>query len=434
MSRRAKYVVVISYDAFSEDNWEKASKLPHLSGLIKSGAYTNKLKSIYPTLTYVVHSTMVTGVYPDKHGIYHNNPLQPFIKEKDQKWFWFRKDIKVPTIYDAVKESGLKTAGFLWPVTGKASIRYNIPEIRAIKKENQAIKILKNGSPLLSIRMEKKYGHIRRGIEQPYLDNFTTKCATDTIKRKKPNLLLMHLIDLDDAKHENGIDSTEVEKVLLRMDERLGEIIEATKAAGTFEDTVFFVIGDHGQINIRHKVKLNQLFKAEGLIYEAEGQMKWRAYLQNAGGSAYLHIKANDIEAEQIALKILNQAVANESYGIERIYTRGELDNLKVEPSIPYMLEAKKGYCFDDGLEGPIVSDLETQGIKYATHGFSPDKPDYRCNLVISGAGIKNKYDLGDIQMVDIAPTIAEIMGIEFYSCDGIPRKDILNSESVSRS
>lgn len=425
MSSRAKHVVVISYDAFSEDQWEKASKLPHLSGLIKSGSYTNKLKSVYPTLTYVVHSTMVTGVYPDKHGIYHNNPLQPFVKEKDQSWFWFRKDIKVPTIYDAVKEHGLRTAGFLWPVTGKASLRYNIPEIRAIKNENQAIKILKNGSPLLSIHMEKKYGHIRRGIEQPFLDNFTTKCATDTIKRKKPNLLLMHLIDLDDAKHENGIDSVEVEKVLLRMDVRLGEIIAATKAAGIFEDTVFIVIGDHGQINIRYKVRLNQLFQAEGLIYEKEGQMKWRAYVQNAGGSAYLHIKANDKEAEQRALKILKQAIAEDTYGIEKLHSREELDKLRIEPSIAYMLEAKKGYCFDDGLEGSIVMDLESKGEKYATHGFSPDKPDYRCNLVISGTGIKNEYDMGDIQMIDIAPTIAEIMGINFYRCDGSPRKDI---------
>jgi predicted AlkP superfamily pyrophosphatase or phosphodiesterase len=416
---KAKHLVVISYDAFSEDNWEKARKLPNLSKLIKNGAYSTKLKSVYPTLTYVVHTTMVTGVYPDKHGIYHNNPFQPFTREKEQSWFWFKKDVKVPAVYDALKEHRMKSAGILWPVTGRASIHYNIPEIRAIKKENQALKILKNGSPLYSIRMEKKFGTLRKGIEQPYLDNFTTMCAVDTIKRKKPNLLLMHLIDLDDAKHEHGTDSLEIEKVLIRMDKRLGDVIEAAREAGIKEDTVFLVVGDHGQINVRYKVRLNQLLKEKGLIYEENGEMKWRAYVQNAGGSAYLHLKENDHEAEQLALNILKKAITEECYGIEKLYTRKELDRFHVAPSASYMLEAKSGYCFSDSLDGPVVTDLEEQGIKYATHGFSPDKSEYKCILVISGDCIKNEYQLGEIQMVDIAPTIANILGIDFDNCDG---------------
>lgn len=423
-------MVVISYDAFSEDNWEKARSLPNLSGLIENGAWSTKLKSVYPTLTYVVHTTMVTGVYPDKHGIYHNNPFQPFIKEKEQSWFWFKKDVKVPAIYDAVKAGNMKAAGILWPVTGKASLRYNIPEIRAIKKENQALKILRNGSPLFSIRLEKEFGRFRKGIEQPYLDNFTTMCAADTIKRKKPNLLLMHLIDLDDAKHEYGTDSPEVEKVLVRMDKRLGDVIKAVEEAGLKKDTVFLVVGDHGQINVRYKVKLNMLLKEKGLIYEENGEMKWRAYLQSAGGSAYLHLKENDTEALELALNILNKAITEDSYGIERLYTRKELDGFHAAASVSCMLEAKAGYCFEDSLEGPVISDLKEQGIKYATHGFSPDKPDYKCNLVISGDCIKKGYQLGEIRMVDLAPTMADILGIGFDHCDGRALNEIFCPEN----
>jgi len=422
---KSKYLVVISYDAFSEDNWEIASRLPNLSKLIKKGAYSTKLKSVYPTLTYVVHTTIVTGVYPDKHGIYHNNPVQPFIKDKEQDWFWFKKDIKVPAIYDALKKHRMKSAGILWPVTGKASINYNIPEIRAIKNENQALKILKNGSPFFSMRMEKKYGRFRKGIQQPYLDDFTTMCTVDTIKRKKPNLLLVHLIDLDDAKHEFGTDSSEIEKVLIRMDKRLGDIMEAVSDAGIKDDTTFLIIGDHGQINVRYKVKLNQLLKEKGLIYEENGEMKWRAYLQNAGGSAYLHLQENDKEAERLALDIIEKAITEDCYGIEKLYTRKELDHNHVASSARYMLEAKTGYCFEDSLEGPIVIDLEEVGIKYATHGYSPDKPGYKCILVVSGPGIRNDYQLGEIQMVDIAPTMASILGIDLYNCDGRPINEI---------
>ena len=424
-TEKSKHLVVISYDAFSEDNWEMACKLPNLSKLIENGAYSTNLKSVYPTLTYVVHTTIVTGVYPDKHEIYHNNPFQPFIKEKEQSWFWFKKDIKVPTIYDALKANRMRSAGILWPVTGKASINYNIPEIRAIKNENQALKILINGSPLFSLRMEKKFGHFRKGIEQPYLDDFTTMCASDTIKRKKPNLLLMHLIDLDDAKHEYGTDSLEIEKVLIRMDKRLGDIMEAVEEAGIKENTTFLVVGDHGQINVRYKVKLNQLLKEQGLIYEENGKMKWKAYVQNAGGAAYLHLKENDNEVEQMALDILNKAIADDCFGIERLYTRKELDDCHVASKVRYMLEAKAGYCFDDNLDGPVVIDLEEHGIKYATHGYSPDKLDYKCIFVVSGDRIKNDFQLGEIQMVDIAPTMANILGIEFHNCDGRPLNEI---------
>jgi len=416
---KAKHLIVISYDAFSQDQWELASRLPNLSKLINNGAYTNRLTSVYPTLTYVVHSTMVTGVYPDKHGVFHNNPFQPFVPEKEQHWFWYRSDIKVPTIYDKLKEAKLTSAGILWPVTGKASIDYNIPEIRAIGNENQALKILKNGSPRYSIRMELKYGKIRRGIEQPYLDDFTTRCTVDTILRKKPNFMLVHLIDLDDTKHEHGTVGCEVEQTVTRMDRRLGDIIKATEEAGIYEETIFLVIGDHGQLDVRYKVKLNQLLKDNGLIYEENGELKWRAYVQNAGGAAYLHIREGDTEAEKLALSILNEAKKEESYGIEGIYTAAELKEDHIYTGVSYMLEAKEGYCFDDNLEGAVITDLEVMGKKYATHGYSPKKPNYSCNLVISGTAVKKQYEIDEARMVDIAPTMAEILGIEFNHCDG---------------
>lgn len=415
----AKHLVVISYDAFSEDNWEMASSLPNLSKLIKNGACSTKLRSVYPTLTYTVHSTIVTGVYPDKHGIIHNNPLQPFRNERERKWYWFREGIKVPAIYDEVKKCNMSTAGIFWPVSGKSSIKYNMPEIAALKNENQVLKILRNGNPLYCIGMELKYGGVRKGIEEPYLDDFTTLCAADTIRRKKPNLLLMHLIELDDAKHRYGTGSEEVKKAVLRMDKRLGDIMEAVHEAGIQDDTVFIVVGDHGQIDVNYIVHLNNLLKEKGLIFEENRELKWRAYIQSAGGAAYLHIKNGDKEAEISAVAALKNAMMDEGYGIERIYSRNELDNLHVDKAVKYMVEARGGYSFDDKLGEQAIVDLKEKKIKHATHGYSPDKENYKCNFIVSGVKIKKDYQLGEIQMVDIAPTMAEILGVELKNCDG---------------
>lgn len=418
-SRTQKYLIVISYDAFSRDDWQLASSLPNLSELIKHGSYSNQLTSIYPSLTYAVHATMVTGMYPDKHKVFHNNPYQPFVEEKQQHWFWYRKDIKAPTIYDEIKKYGMKSAGILWPTTGKASIHYNIPEIRAIGRENQALKILKNGSSIYSLLMELKFGKYRKGISQPYLDDFSTMCAVDTIKTKKPNLMLLHLIDLDDAKHEAGIDSEEVKVAVVRMDKRIGYLVQATKDAGIYEQTTFLVIGDHSQMNVRYKVRLNKLLQDNGLIYEENGVLKWRAYIQGGGGSAYLHIKPGDIEAERIALELLNHALVEAEYGIEAIYSKEDLKAYHVAEDFSYMIEAKQGYCFDDRLDALVVQDLKEKNQRYATHGYAPDKPRYLSNVIISGAGIKSNYDIGSARMIDIAPTMAKILEIDFPECDG---------------
>ncbi|UQZ37656.1 alkaline phosphatase family protein [Paenibacillus sp. PK3_47] len=415
----AKHLIVVSYDAFSEDNWETASRLPNLSKLMKNGAYSNRLKSVYPTLTYVVHTTIATGMYPDKHGIHHNNPLQPFVPEEDQHWFWFREAVKTPTIYDAARKQGMSTAGILWPVSGKSSIQYNIPEIRALKGENQALKVLRSGSPVYCIQMEMKHGRIRQGIEQPYLDDFSTQCAVDTIKRKKPNLLMMHLIDLDDAKHMYGTDSEEVHEVLLRMDHRLGEIMQAVEDAGIKDDTVLMVQGDHGQFNVRYKVHLNTLLQAKGLIYEENGELRWRAFFQCGGGSAYLHVRPGDEEAEALALAAVEEYMNNGASGVESVYDRDKLDRMHASPYTRIMLEARLGYCFDESLDEQVVVDLKAHGIRYATHGYSPDKSGYRCNIVISGAKIKHDFAIGDIEMVDIAPTMGRILGIDFSHGDG---------------
>ena len=429
MNSTDQHVIVISYDAFSHDNWAAASAQPNLAKLIKKGAYTTEVQSVYPTLTYVIHSSYVTGLYPNKHGIYHNNPFQPFVPENDQDWHWFRQDIYGTTIYEVAKQHGLRTASILWPVTGKADIQYNIPEIKAVRNENQALKILKNGSKLFSLSMELKYGKYRNGIAQPELDDFITMSAVDTIKSKRPNLFLLHLIDLDDAKHAMGTTGPHIDDVICRMDRRIGKIVQAVEDAGITNKTTFIIIGDHSQLDVRYKVHLNSLFVQHGLIYEEDGEWKWRAYVQSAGGAAYLHIQSGDHEAERKALQLLHEAIENDLYGIEALYTREQLDALHVERKYRYMLEAKVGYAFEDDHTAEIVEDLHAKQKKYATHGYSPLKPNYTSNFLVSGPNIAQNKKIGPMEVVDLAPTIAAIFGFHFPPCDGQARTEIFESE-----
>src|SRR4030095_13098093 len=89
--------------------------LPHLGRLLAEGTRAT-VKSIAPALTYPAHTTLVTGVSPERHGILQNKPFDPLGRTADG-WYWYAEDIRVPTLWDAAARAGLATASVDWPVT-----------------------------------------------------------------------------------------------------------------------------------------------------------------------------------------------------------------------------------------------------------------------------------------------------------------------------
>jgi len=403
---KTKHVIVVSYDAFAAEDWSLAASLPHMAKLLERGAYTNQLQSVNPSLTYVAHTTMVTGVAPERHGILHNNPFQPFVAESEQAWHWFHKQIKLPTVYDLLKRHGMTTAAILWPVTAGAKIKYHLPEVRAIGNENQILKVLRYGSPLYCLDMERRFGSLRNGIEQPNLDNFIAKAAAHTLRTKKPNLMLIHFIELDEMKHHHGTNSPEVKQAILDMDEHLGELMEAAQQAGIMDETVFLVVGDHSQLDLHTKLYLNRHLRKMGLISETKTEKTWKAWFQSTGGGAYLHIAPGEDETMPILLKFLDDLVKAPDSGVERFF----------ELSGQIFVEAKTGFCFADDWQMPTKSIPTREATHGATHGYSKDRVNYSSNLLLSGPGIQNNLNLGPVAMVDIAPTIAALFNLPFIS------------------
>lgn len=177
-------LVVISLDSMGfRDLDEFREFVPHLDQLIKRGTWVKRVRGIFPTLTYPSHTSIITGQYPAIHGIVNNTKIQPQRESPD--WYWYRKDVKAMPLYDVAREAGLTTAAFLWPVTAGSKINYNLAEIFPNRIwTNQVLVSLKASSPLFLYQMNHRYGKLRRGIKQPWLDDFVTACAVDTIKNK----------------------------------------------------------------------------------------------------------------------------------------------------------------------------------------------------------------------------------------------------------
>lgn len=422
-------LVIVSFDALgAEDVAQHLDMMPNLAQLIQRGAHVKKVEGIYPTLTYPSHTSIMTGVYPAKHGIVNNTKIQPE-RGDSPDWYWYAKDIQVPTLFDLAHQKGLKTAAFLWPVSAKAPITWNIAEIFPNRIwTNQVLVSFNASTPYFMFDMNRRFGKLRNGIKQPNLDNFITAAAVDTIKNKKPDLLAVHLVDMDAHRHQFGVRSSEAYAALKRLDAHLGELIAATKVAGNFEDTNFVVLGDHFQIDVDHMIHLNQLFAEQGWLAVTEKGLidgDWRVLAKTTDGSTYVYIKDDSLQGKV-------RSIVNQVQGVEAIYQPSDLIKWHINPDAAFIVEAQNGYFFTDEVNRSAVveatndADLGTSDRYKAVHGFRPDKPDYQTILVLAGPDIEH-ITIDDARLVDEAPTFARLLDVEFENVlDGIPLEKVI--------
>ncbi|WP_373773635.1 alkaline phosphatase family protein, partial [Weissella soli] len=95
----AKHAIVISLDSLGfADLRDRLQFLPNLAALVKQGTWVKEVKGVYPSITYPSHTSIITGTYPKTHGIVNATLMQPERISPD--WYWYAKDIKVPTVYN----------------------------------------------------------------------------------------------------------------------------------------------------------------------------------------------------------------------------------------------------------------------------------------------------------------------------------------------
>lgn len=418
---------MISLDAFGAKDLEYAQTLPTFKYLLDRSARVEKVETVYPSLTYMAHTSIITGVYPNKHGITNNTYVQP--KRKSPDWHWYAKDIKVPTLFDIAHEAGYTIASFLWPVTGRnKAIKYNMTEIFANRPwQSQALISLWSSSPKFMIDLERKFGKIRKGIQQPELDHFLTAGIVDTIHSKNPDLMAIHLVDLDSTRHQFGVDSQEARAAIRRMDDHLNQIVTAMKEKGIFEETVLALFGDHYQLDAHTVVRLNQLFKAQGWLKETKDGLiqEWTVLAKGADGSCYIYTKP------EVNLEEVRQLLAQHTEQIETIYTQEEAARLGADETCSFLVEAKKGYYFISDSTGSFLEEIKTTketAFHKGTHGYSPKKENYETTLFISGPGINTEARIPVAHLIDEGPTFLHAMGLEFPKVvDGKILRELFN-------
>lgn len=430
MTRLTDHLLVISFDCLSSLDLSMLETLPHFQELLNKAAICRKVETIYPSVTYPCHVSIVTGNFPNRHGVVTNTMLQPNRPSPD--WYWHRHHVKGTTLYDEAKNAGLSTAALLWPVTAKAKIDYHMPEIFANRPWHHQIAVsFMNGSKGYQLEMNKKFGHLRKGIAQPELDDFVTASTVHTIQKKKPNLMLVHLVDLDTQRHHHGFSSVEAHAAIQRHDRRLGEILAALKDVGIYEQTTIVVLGDHSSLDHSKAVKLNVLLKDSGLIQlNGRGMVKdWRAYCKSNDGSAYIYVK--DEQAKDSVRAMLHSLAVNEENGIEFVLEGTEAGLRGADEHAAFMVEARRGFYFTEHLDGKSVDVITAEDVatgKYtrASHGYSPGKEDYSTVFIATGKGIRPNVEIGHMRLIDEGPTFARLLGLDLGKTDGKVMEEFL--------
>lgn len=410
-------LVVISLDSMGfRDLNELRDLVPNLAQLIEKGTWVKKVQGIFPTLTYPSHTSIITGQYPAVHGVVNNTKLQP--RRLSPDWYWYRKDVKATPLYDVAREAGMTTAAFLWPVTAGSKIDYNLAEIFPNRIwTNQVMVSLKASSPWFLMQMNHRYGKLRHGIKQPWLDDFITACAVDTLKNKQPDLTLIHLVDMDSMRHRYGVRSDEAKAALQRLDGRVARLIRATKDAGTYDQTNFVILGDHYQINVDKMIHLNQLFAKQGWLTPVDGKTtykgNWRVTAKTCDGETYVYTRGN------VDLGKVKQVIAGVE-GVEHIYDGAEAVKLGADPKCAFLVEAKPGYYFTDEVNRPAVvekvdpASLGTHDRYHGVHGYGPNQPNYFTTAIFAGPDVREGATVEGAHLVDEGPTFAALLGLKY--------------------
>ena len=426
-----KKLFVISMDAMVHEDIAYLSQKPNFKKIMEKRAEVEGVTTVYPASTYPAHTTLMTGCYPGKHGVFANFQLKTF-NDGISHWATNSNWVYVEDIFAAAKRAGCTTASVYWPITANnPNVDYIINEyffyypdeinrVEEVFAEQGA-----NEAALKAIRENMHLFPRVEGGNNPLaerFDGFLMGCTCSLIRNEQPDVILVHNCILDTFRHKSGVFGDLVTKGLDRTDEWLGNVISAMEDAGVYEDTNFVILSDHGQMDMDKYVHLNALFRDAGLL-EVDpngGIYNWKAYAQANGFSTTVHLVDNSNKKlyDQV-YAFLQQLQESGKYGIRKIYTKDELlEQYGQNGPYSFMVEAEDGYGFANSwtAEHPVAP-LPNGGLRGA-HGHTPERGPQPVFLA-HGPAFKDGAYLENAKAVDIAPTLAAALGQTMPEADG---------------
>ena len=360
-------VILISLDGVRHDYLDRGP-LPALDRIAREGLRAERLIPVFPSSTFPGHVSLATGTTPDVHGIVDNEFWDPargerFDYSNDASW------IEAEPLWVTAERQGVPAATFFW--VGSET------DWRGIGARHRI-------APFDSgVGEAEKVAQITAWLDLPAV--------------ARPRLIMTWWHGVDRTGHRYGPDHPEIAADLAAQDHHLGVLLAALDARNAWDHTTLVVVSDHGMTTAEHTIPLAETL--ENADVEARVET----------GSAFAHVFVAD------AAERLRAARALEGLDGVRVDRRDALPEtahlVHPERSGDLLVRALPGYTFRRGGLLARVGDL--LGRRRGFHGYAPDHPDMAGIFLAMGRGIDAGARTGPVPMIDVAPTVAALLGID---------------------
>ncbi|NXH20070.1 ENPP1 phosphodiesterase, partial [Bucco capensis] len=369
-------VLLFSLDGFRAEYLQTwGGLLPVISKLQKCGTYTSNMRPVYPSKTFPNHYSIVTGLYPESHGIIDNKMYDPkrnaFFTLKSEEKFnpqWYQgQPIWLTAMYQ-----GLKAGTFFWPGSDVA-LNGTFPNLYKIY----------NGS----IPFEERVLTVLRWLQLP--------------EDERPHFYTLYLEEPDSSGHRFGPVSSGVIMALQRVDSIVGMLMDGLKQMNLHKCLNIIFISDHGM--------------------EA-GSCRKTAYL-----NSYLDDVQDFIVVPGPAARLRPNNVPDEYFSFNY---EGIVRNLTcLEPTQPFkaylkqLLPKRFHYSYNDRIE-PLHFYLDSQWqlarkpleIKSCTGGFHGSDNRFSSMQAIFigfGPGFKSHTQVDPFENIEVYNLMCDLLGLK---------------------
>jgi predicted AlkP superfamily pyrophosphatase or phosphodiesterase len=241
------YVILISFDGF---RWDYCNRgiTPNIQQLIETGVKASSFQLVFPTKTFPNHYSIVTGLYPENHGIIFNEFHDPYTNRYYKIWDttevrnsrWYRGE----AIWETLKIEGIKSASYFWPGSGV----------------NEDLK-----------RPDYVYYYVRK---DPPINKVIA--AIDWLKlpyEKRPHLLTLYFSTTDHGGHYFGPVSEGNNLVISSIDSSVGFLLSELEKIGMRDSVNIVLVSDHGmtEVSMDKAINIEEILTGYNCTYSNYG-------------------------------------------------------------------------------------------------------------------------------------------------------------------
>ena len=378
--RATPHIVLVSLDGVRADYLDTRD-VPNIRRVAQRGARAKAMSPVFPSVTFPNHYSLVTGLYPEHHGIPGNAFYDPARKETyalgNRKTVidgtWYRGE----PIWVTAEMQGMVAACFFWPGS-EAAIRGVRP---TLWKEF-------NARTPNDERVQTVLGWLGLPAE------------------KRPHLVTLYFSDVDSASHAGTLNAPRVADALRRVDDAIGKLVAGIDALPIRQSVYLLITSDHGmaETTAKHQIRLDSLVDT-GEIEQVFG-----------GPVASIHVKADHGSTRSAALARRMRDQINGKLQHGRAYLRRDVParhHFRNDPRIGDIV------IIMDAAWSIVVSPRVVQAVtdvvrpdRWGAHGWDPAFPSMHAIFVAMGPHIRPGTTLPTVNNVDVYPLMTTLLGL----------------------